>query len=209
MFFSEVKRAEMKINRRKVYGVGTNDAKYTVTKNIMRNGRHSTVITCNYYSVWNGMLRRCYSDEWRIRNQSYVGCSVDNEWHLFSNFKAWMEQQDWEGKHLDKDIILIDNKIYSPATAAFVLPLTNSFVTDCRKARGRWPVGVSWKKKNRKFQASCQNPFTGKNEYIGLFDNPDDAHLAWRAVKHEWATKIAEKETDPRIKQALRTRYST
>jgi hypothetical protein len=51
-------------------------------------------------------------------------------------FKKWMEQQDWDGKCLDKDIIAPGSKLYSPETCAFVLKATNLFVIACDASRG-------------------------------------------------------------------------
>ena len=49
-----------------VYGVGVNDLGYRVhvqewvTKDEGKRGRE-TVFKCKYYTVWAGMLERCYS----------------------------------------------------------------------------------------------------------------------------------------------------
>jgi hypothetical protein len=119
-----------------------------------------------------------------------------------------MKTQDWEGKHLDKDILLPGNKMYSPDTCIFVSPALNTFLIDCGAAKGKWPIGVCWNKRFGKFAAQCSNPFTGKRGHIGNFNCPEKAHEAWRARKHEHALRYAEMQTDPRIAEALRTRFS-
>ena len=119
-----------------------------------------------------------------------------------------MEQQDWQGKSLDKDIIAPGSKLYSPDTCAFVLPATNLFVTARDASRGGYPVGVSLHKRVGKYQAQCGNPFTGKNENLGYFSTPEDAHEAWRERKHELAQLVAATESDPRVVEALKKRYS-
>lgn len=56
--------------------------------------------------------------------------------------------------------------------------------------------------------ARCNNPFTLARECLGFFQDPDAAHEAWRARKHEHACVYADMQTDPRIAKALRARYA-
>ena len=154
------------------------------------------------------MLERCYSKKYLESYPTYTGTSVCSEWLSATAFKKWMEQQDWHGKCLDKDIIVPGNKLYSPETCAFVLPATNLFVTANDASRGDCPVGVSLYKRTGKYRTSCRNPFTGKSEYLGCFSTPEEAHEAWRKRKHELAQLVAATESDPRVVEALKKRYS-
>jgi hypothetical protein len=120
-----------------------------------------------------------------------------------------MERQSWQGNHLDKDILFPGNKVYSPEGCIFVSPRLNQFLTDHGMARGNWPIGVYLNKEKGKFHAHCNNPFTGKQERLGYFDCPGEAHEAWRSRKHQHALRYAEMQTDPRIAEALRTRFAT
>ena len=159
-------------------------------------------------AAWERMLRRCYSNKCLESRPSYIGTSVCSEWLSATAFKKWMEEQDWEGKCLDKDIIVPGNRLYSPETCAFVLQATNNFVTACDASRGDYPVGVYLHKPTGKYQASCNNHFTGKREHLGYFSTPEEAHEAWRKRKDDLAQRVAAKESDPRIVEALRKRYS-
>ena len=196
-----------------VYGVGVNDLDYRtqVKEYVTEDGGRRVqkpVFLCKYYTVWRGMLERCYSKKFLERNPSYIGTSVCSEWLSATAFKKWMEKQDWSGKCLDKDIIVPGSKLYSPDTCAFVLNETNSFVTARDASRGDLPVGVYLHKRRGKYHAQCRNPFTGKQEHLGLFSIPEDAHEAWRKHKHELAQLVADRESDPRIVEALKKRYS-
>ena len=196
-----------------VCGVGVNDLGYRtqVREEVTKNGGKrilKTVFKCKYYAVWDSMLKRCYSEKYLERYPSYIGTSVCSEWLSASAFKKWMEQQDWHGKCLDKDIIAPKSKLYSPETCAFVLNATNSFVTARDACRGDYPVGVNLFKPTGKYQARCKNPFTGKQEYLGLFSTTDEAHEAWRKRKHDLAQLVAATESDPRVVEALKKRYS-
>ena len=196
-----------------VYGVGVNDLPYRteVKEWVTENGGkrvRKLVFLCKYYSAWKSMLERCYSENFLESNQSYIGTSVCSEWLYATAFKEWMEQQDWEGKCLDKDIIVPGSKLYSPETCAFVLQATNNFVTASDASRGAFPIGVDLHKHTGKYRARCGNPFTGENEYLGLFSTPQDAHEAWRKRKHELAQLVAATESDIRVVEALKKRYS-
>ena len=196
-----------------VYGVGINDLGYRVQvwEELTKSGGkriRKIVFRCEYYTAWKSMLARCYSKKYLESRPSYIDTSVCSEWLSATAFKSWMEQQDWCGKSLDKDIISPGSKLYSPETCAFVLATTNSFITASDACRGEFPTGVSLYKRTGKYRAQCNNPFTEKNENLGLFSAPEDAHEAWRKRKHALAQLVAAKESDPRVVEALKKRYS-
>lgn len=196
-----------------VYGVGMNDADYAVEKRETvyygdGSRKEKQVWVCPFYRTWKDMLKRCFSDKYKAVRPTYENVTCCKEWLVFSNFKHWMEKQDWKGKQLDKDILVPNNKDYSPETCAFVSRTTNMFVTANDAARGEWPVGVCWDKWREKFKAQCKNHFTKKNEYLGLFTCPYEAHETWRKRKHELAQLVAATETNPRVVEALKKRYS-
>ena len=196
-----------------VYGVGVNDLPYRtqVYEYVTENGGkriQKSVFLCKYYAAWKSMLKRCYSKKYLEINPSYIGTSVCREWLYVTAFKKWMEKQDWHGKCLDKDIIVPGNRLYSPDTCAFVLQATNKFVTARDASRGEYPVGVDLFTRTGKYRAYCGNPFTGKQEHLGYFSTPEEAHEAWRERKHELAQLVAARESDPRVVEALKKRYS-
>lgn len=195
-----------------VCGVGINDADYT-TQVFQYMGRLNGKIlskklwTCPYYERWRSLLSRCYSYTRQKLYLTYSDCFVCDEWLTFSNFKAWMDTQDWEGKQLDKDILFHGNRIYSPETCVFITREVNVFITERTAARGQYLIGVSWKEKNGMFQANVKNPFTKKKEYLGLFETESQAHNAWLNRKLELAKLLAVKQNDPRVAKALIERY--
>jgi hypothetical protein len=198
--FSE--EIEMRKKNKLVYGVGVNDADYLVRPRI--SGK---MVTCQLYGVWKGMLERGYCSKLQAKYPSYIGCSVAPEWLSFMTFRAWMIGQDWQGRQLDKDLLIPGNRVYGPQTCVFVSAKLNSFTIDNAADRGEFPIGVSWYKRGEKFAARCRNPFTGRNEHLGYFTCPDAAHEAWRKRKHELSLQLAAEQTDPRLAAALATRY--
>ena len=196
-----------------VYGVGINDADYVTRKwetigyeNGVRKQR--LVWYCPYYRAWAGMLRRCYSDKYQERQPTYKDCSVSEDWLTFSNFKMWMECQDFEGMHLDKDLLVEGNKVSSAETCAFVTPTVNTFSNDCGASRGEWSIGVHWSKRDGKFISRCRNPFTKKKENLGYFTCEEEAHQEWLKRKIELAHLLAAEQTDSRVGKALIERYT-
>lgn len=197
-----------------VYGIGINDTDYVVNKLELvgyENGkrRFRVIWKCPYYARWTALLQRVYSPKKLKKFPTYVGCSVVPEWHRFSTFRAWMETQDWEGNHLDKDILIPGNKIYGPEFCTFVSAQVNTFVLDCAKNRSAIALGVSFNQKTKKFVAQISNSLGTKHrlESLGYYSSPSEAHEAWRKRKHELACQLADEQKDERVASALRTRY--
>ncbi len=114
-FSMEAKKQKVK---KKVAGVGINDADYAISD--------GTRITCPFYKAWHNMINRCYNEK---AYPSYRGCIVYQEWHFFMAFRAWMKKQDWKGKELDKDLLGRQKKLYSPETCYFIPSSVNSLIS--------------------------------------------------------------------------------
>ena len=200
-------------SRKLVYGVGINDADYVTEKRTVIRGedgkrKRKLVWRCPFYRAWSSMLERCYSLKFQASNPTYIGCSVSEDWLRFSNFRAWMVTQDWDGKQLDKDLLFEGNKVYSAETCVFVTRMVNMFTTDRGNGRGEWLIGVHWSKDTNKFRSQCNNPFTKKQECLRYFDSEQEAHNEWLKRKLELAKELAAIQTDPRVAEALINRYT-
>lgn len=182
--------------RKLVYGVGINDSFYQVYGVI--NGSRAV---CPIYIAWAGMLKRVFSDRYQELSPSYKGCSVCDEWLLFSNFRLWMVCQDWEGKQLDKDILSPGNRMYSPETCCFVDNKLNSLLCISRSNKGLYPTGVSFHKSRDEFRANIT--INGKQKHLGAFSNPEDANSAYIKAKAEEIRRQGRVQTDPRIMTGL------
>lgn len=193
--------------KRKVYGVGINDADYQISWKVVVDGKVKRTM-CHFYQTWCSMLCRVYSKHYHKRHPTYIGSSVCKDWIYFSKFKAWMEMQDWEGKQLDKDLLVAGNKTYSPETCVFIDKSLNLFMTECDGRRGEYPVGVCWDAKAQKYYSMCSNPSKRQSEYLGAFDSPEEAHIAWRVKKFEHAIELAKRQDNPRVRDALLKRYN-
>jgi len=180
-----------------VFGFGINDADYMVQP----RGPNGKQLKCPFYHIWCKMLERAYSPKLHAKRPTYIGVTVCEEWRSFMAFRAWMMEQDWEGKHLDKDILVPGNKVYSPDTCVFVAQEINTLLTDSAAKRGDWPIGVCWHKRVGKIFAQIME--NGKKRHLGYFHSPHEAHLAWRKEKVRLVRKAAEECDDPRIAAGL------
>ena len=195
-----------------VFGVGTNDADYSVIvrkEQPMVDGKRQrkVVFKCPYYHRWQAMLQRCYSKTSMSRRIKYRECFVCEEWLTFSNFKSWMEKQDWEGRELDKDLLIKGNKVYSPETCVFVSREINLFITECDAARGDYLIGVHKHSVNGTFVAQIN--LEGKRKNLGSFSTEIEAHRKWLTEKQKLAKLLAEGQTDSRVANALIERYTS
>lgn len=193
-----------------IFGVGINDANYVVKiqedlGNVDGKRRRKQIWCCPFYTKWKQMLTRCYSKQYQVKRPTYKDCTVCEEWLTFSIFKSWMEQQDWEGKELDKDLLVHGNKVYSPETCLFVSRQVNQFLVESNSVRGKYPIGVSWHKDVKKFRASIST--NGNRKQIGYFNTIEQAHTAWLNAKIEQAHELAKEQTDPRVADAIIRRY--
>ena len=104
--------------------------------------------------------------------------------------------------HLDKDILVKGNKIYSEDTCCFVPICINNLFTLRGLKRGELLIGVS--KKGDRFCASIHKH--GKQKGLGTFDTELEAFWAYKEAKEAYIKELAEKwkdQIDPRVYEAL------
>lgn len=169
---------------RLVFGVGVNDADYVVARNEKVGGKSVQVWICPFYEVWRSMLQRCFSLKDKKKHPCYETATVCVEWIYFSNFRAWMVKQNWEGLYLDKDILSSEGtKHYSPETCAFVpREVNNMFLINAPK-RGEFPLGVCFYKSYGNYRAQINQGFGKGPKHLGYFNTPTEAHRAWQKAK--------------------------
>jgi hypothetical protein len=129
------------------------------------------------YTVWYGMLERCYSPS--PARRTYAGCTVDACWHTFSDFKAWYDLNHVSGYQLDKDILFPGNNIYSPETCVIVPPYINQAVRWRRDVPKAGYAGVTI------FGAFYQASITHKGvSILGECRSTSlEAHCDWQRLK--------------------------
>lgn len=177
-----------------------------------RKNRQSAgvVLTNNFvcdkpsYRVWKDMMRRCYNRGKNKRWLAYEGCTVCDEWFIFDVFDEWFTPRYKEGWHLDKDILLEGNRVYSPETCCVVPREINEFFRRINKPSGL-PRGV----KRAGNQYSVEIQFRKRKHYLGTFETADEAGLVFQNKKKELIALIAEEyksQLEDRVYKALTQR---
>lgn len=169
-----------------VFGIGfEGKGKYFISK----DGIHTKEYIC-----WFSMMNRCYNNKLLNIRPTYQDCSVCEEWHNFQNFAQWFNENwyevDNEKMHLDKDILIKGNKIYSPETCTFVPDSINCLFTKRQNDRGEYPIGVTYHNRDNVFQARCN--VNGKSKYLGSYNTPQKAFSQYKIEKEKTIKKTAE-----------------
>ena len=184
-----------------VYGVGINDL--VDDPNYVTQAKDSSGHInwrCPFYSKWTRMLLRCYGSN----DVAYKDCTVSEEWHHFSAFKSWMEKQSWEGKQLDKDILVPGNKVYTEDCCLFVTHELNTLMHKNETRRGEFPMGVSSHPSTDKYVARINK--WGKGHYLGSFDLVEEASTVYNEHKREHLLEVIDAITEDDTSDVVRTK---
>ena len=182
-----------------VFGVGVLGAKYPTVV----NGRNT-----KEYMLWRNMLERCYSDKLKKRCPTYEGCEVSDNFKSYEYFYEWCNKQigfnnkDW---HLDKDLLIKGNKVYSESTCVFIPQEVNSLLVKRTASRGKHLIGVYWSKTSKAFVAQVGKS-KGKQEWLGVFNTELEAFNAYKQAKEAFVKEQANKwksQIDDRAYEAL------
>ena len=159
------------------------------------------------YKLWKNMLRRCYDEKYSNKYTTYKDCTASDNFKYLPYFEEWCHQQtgfDQECWHLDKDILIKRNKVYSENTCCFVPSEVNNLFTKHDSLRGEYPIGVRYHKMGRKYTAQISK--FKKVIYLGCFNTPDEAFNAYKEAKEDYIKEVANKwkdQIDPRVYEAL------
>ena len=186
-----------------VYGVGVLGTKYLSTINGVRTKE---------YNLWCSMLKRCYSDTYKNKNPTYIDCKVSDGFLYYEYFYEWCNKQigfddDGNGNpfHLDKDLLIKGNKVYSENTCVFIPREINSLLVKSDNIRGKHPIGVHWSNSNKAFVAQVKKN-KGKPEHLGSFNTELEAFNAYKQAKESFVKEQANKwksQIDERAYNAL------
>ena len=187
---------------------------YIFNLGYLGEGKYSNKYDKKLYETWRGMFKRCYDEENRHKNLTYKDCEVDDIWFNLQNFGKWYEdnfyQIEGEKMCLDKDILVKGNKIYSPNTCIFVPKRINELFTKTNKNRGKYPIGISWKEKNKKFQVQCSVVENERKtmKYLGLYTDLNEAFKVYKDFKENYIKQVADEYKDKIPKKLYEAMYS-
>ena len=160
------------------------------------------------YDLWHSMLRRCYSDKSKKKYPTYKGCEVSDNFKSYEYFYEWCHSQigfgnkDW---HLDKDLLIKGNKVYSEDSCVFIPTEINSLLVKRENMRGKYLIGVCWSKTANAFVSRVSRN-KGMQEHLGVFNTELEAFRAYKQAKESFVKEQAEKyksQIDPRAYEAL------
>lgn len=157
------------------------------------------------YVLWNNMLNRCYNAKYHEAKPTYIGCSVSEKFKHYSYFYDWCQLQVGFGIidfHLDKDLLLKHNKIYSEDKCVFIPKDLNMLLIKRQLYRGDLPIGVA--KSGNNYSVKCRA--YGAVKCIGTFNTYELAFNAYKTFKEAHIKELAEKykdNIDPRAYKAL------
>ena len=154
------------------------------------------------------MLKRCYSDTYKKKHPTYEGCEVSNNFKSYEYFYEWCNKQVGfrnSGWHLDKDLLIKGNKVYSESTCVFIPSEINTVLIKCTASRGKHLIGVYYHKRDKAFMAQVSKN-KGGSEYLGSFNTELEAFKAYKTAKESFVKEQAEKwkgKIDDRAYNAL------
>ena len=181
-----------------VYGVG-----------YLGEGKYKVYIDQDHlepvYNVWRTLLGRVCTEKHREQFPAYADCEVCEEWLCYQNFAEWWNKNMYhigtERMHLDKDILIKGNKVYSPDTCLIVPQSINEIFhssgkkkkdvdlphTIIRVARGRFSVSY-------------------RGKALGVYDTVEEASDVYLKEKRDYIkhkVESMENELPDKVKEAL------
>lgn len=159
------------------------------------------------YGLWSNMLARCYSPKSHKARETYIGCTVSENFKSYTYFYEWCNQKVGFSENnfeLDKDLLSGVSKYYSEGTCVFLPQEINVALIKQNKKRGDFPVGVTYHKNTGNFVAQLSTS-TGR-KHVGAFNNVIDAFVAYKKAKETYLVELAEKwkgKIDDRAYEAL------
>ncbi len=158
------------------------------------------------------MKNRCYNTKVHANQPWYKGCTMCDEWlNDMYSFYDWTRENMYEIEgektvHLDKDILVQGNKIYSPETCIFVPARINDLFGGSTGRDNGLPTGVMLTKNGtyRPYRSTLEfdTPEEAWEEYVDL----KKIHV--QSVLDEYVGKIPEEQYAKIYEAATSWRYS-
>lgn len=143
------------------------------------DGRYKQIYSDRPYSI-------CLSIHQRKGKKYYEDIEIHPDWYYRSKFENWYNEQKElqpmiDTLDIEKDILIPNNRLYSPDTCIFVPDWFNLQFIERGKGRGEYPLGVC---KYKKGYISNIGDGSGKTKkYLGYFPTVEEAHIAWQQAK--------------------------
>lgn len=156
--------------RKKIYGVGINDAPY-LTQPTVKGRRYC----CPIYRLWVDMLRRVY-----VKGDT---STIDEKWLTFMNFQQWVVQQKYRNRVLNN--VLLNGgtpRHYSELTSCFLSKDLHQLLLEPIRSRAGIDIHQN------KYRAIY------RSRYLGHFKSFVEAQVARQHARAEDLRQHAKKE---------------
>jgi len=185
ILYSSIKGGRVKNpNKISLYGIG-----------YLGQGKHKVMFNkkeTKKYRTWSHILERGHWDKTKSKRQDYEDLNVCIEWHCFQNFGDWFDtvynSNYMEKWHIDKDILIKGNKIYSPETCCLVPHDINVLFSNKTKENKDTPSGVT--RRGKKFRAKCS--MWKKPVDLGTFSSEIEAAITVKKAKEKYIKEVAD-----------------
>lgn len=168
-------------------------------------------VSRNLLKIWSGVLQRSFDPLWKDRYEWYRNTTCAEEFLCASDFINWAKSQvgfnsvDEFGKKfaIDKDLLGKGRDLYSPETCAFIPREINNLLISVKKEDSCLPIGVT-AVRDGKYRARIS--INNKEVYLGIFNTPEEAFIAYKFAKESHIKDVAEKwrgEVDERVYEIL------
>lgn len=155
-------------------------------------------------SRWSTAIDRCYGKPNKNgKSDGYKGVTLCDAWLDYAEFYKY-----WKGKfvkdfEIDKDLLCVGNKVYSPEFCVMLPPEINKAIRVNRKSGSTLPLGIT---ENGSGGYRAKTSFKGKESYSSTVTCPKEAFLWYKNFKETLAKSLAEKwrgKIEDRAYQAL------
>ena len=145
------------------------------------------------YQLWSSIIQRCSDNNYQIKQPSYKGCVVSDNFKNYEYFYDWCNKQVGvgnEGWQLDKDLLSSGGNSYHEDHCVFIPQYINILFNNNPKNRGACKIGVTLNR-DGKFYAKVS--MWGKQVFLGSFKTEDEAYEAYKSSKESYVKEVADK----------------
>lgn len=143
------------------------------------------------YLAHKALFCRCYNPATHERQSRYKDCTVAPIWHNWQNFAEWYESHEsfGLGYHLDKDLLVRGNTVYSPETCVMLPRELNNLISESKPSSKGYPRGVG--KKNGANQYHVRVGGGKDRKYVGGYYTIEEASAAYVKAKERYVKNLA------------------
>lgn len=155
------------------------------------------------YQLWIGMMTRVYNKGELVKHPTYEAVTVCDDWLNYQVFAEWCQTQtgfkveESSGRRmaLDKDLLVPNNKVYSPDTCCFLPNQINVAMKGRqRDKQTELPSGVYWHNASNGYAVSINKD--SKQYHLGCFKDVESARKVFRTAKKEYLEELSHRYKD-------------